>query len=86
VVVIFPDRGDRYWSTIYSERFLEHHGIREQVAAEEPVPIHYGVDVAERWSWAELPHDGSVPYVGAGVRTTAEIARSLGLVQVEVEL
>jgi cysteine synthase A len=86
VVAIFPDRGDRYCSTIYSDSFLEGHGIREQVAEEEPVPIRYGVDVAERWSWAELPHDGSAPYVAGDVRTTREIARSLGLVPAGVDL
>jgi S-sulfo-L-cysteine synthase (3-phospho-L-serine-dependent) len=43
------------------------------------VEIRYGLDVAERWSRAELPHDGSIPYYAPTVRRTADLTRELGL-------
>jgi S-sulfo-L-cysteine synthase (3-phospho-L-serine-dependent) len=77
VVVIFPDRGDRYCHTIYSDEYLAHHGIAGETAAEQPLSIAYGVEVAERWSWAELPADGAIPYATPGAQRTAELAREL---------
>ena len=62
VVVIFPDRGDRYFASVYSDRWFEEQGLADRPAAARPETIRYGRDVAERWSRAELPHDGSVPY------------------------
>lgn len=82
VVAIFPDRGDRYHSTIYSEGFLVERGVFEAVAGPEPRRIRYGVDVAERWSCADLPH-GQAPYHASDVRTTLEIAEELGLLPAE---
>jgi S-sulfo-L-cysteine synthase (3-phospho-L-serine-dependent) len=79
VVVLLPDRGDRYVETIYSDSFLAERGLLDQVAAAAPREIRYGVDVAERWSRAALPHDGSVPYHTPAVRRTADLARELGL-------
>lgn len=79
VVVLLPDRGDRYVETIYADSFLVTHGLAGQAAALAPHEIRYGVDVAERWSRAALPHDGSVPYHAPAVRRTAELARELGL-------
>ena len=79
VVVLMPDRGDRYFETIYADAFLRERGLTEVEAGAAPVEIRYGVDVAERWSRAELPHDGSVPYYAPTVRRTADLARELGL-------
>src|SRR6266545_952450 len=62
VVAILPDRGDRYSDTIYSDPYLAEHGLAGAAAAAEPERIRYGVDTAERWSCAGLPHDGSRPY------------------------
>jgi cysteine synthase A len=79
VVVLLPDRGDRYHSTVYDASFLDAHHLVDVVPAAEPRRIRYGADVAERWSCADLPHDGSVPYHAAEVPTSAAIARQLGL-------
>ena len=59
VAVILPDRGDRYVGTIYSDRYLDERGLTGQRAGAEPIPIRYGVDVAERWSYAAMPRDGA---------------------------
>lgn len=79
VVVLMPDRGDRYVETIYADGFLAERGLSGQKAARAPEEIRYGVDIAERWSRAVLPHDGSVPYYAPTVRRTADLARELGL-------
>lgn len=79
VVFICPDRGDRYGETIYSQAWLEKHGVAGQRAGPAPTRIRYGVDVAKTWSWAPLPHDGSVPYVAPTVQTSGELTRGLGL-------
>jgi cysteine synthase A len=80
VLVMLPDRGDRYVGTVYSDRYLEQHGVSDQVAGPEPVAIRYGVDVAERWSCAALPHDGHVPYHDPAVGTSLDIAEAVGLI------
>ena len=75
VVAILPDRGDRYYATIYSPEFMRDAKLTDEVAAAYPNPIRYGVDVARRWSYAPVPHDhGS--YTG-DVSTTEEFAREL---------
>ncbi len=79
VVALLPDRGDRYFETVYSDRFLQEHGLAGVEAGEAPNELRYGEGVAERWSRAELPHDGSAPYHASEVRRTCEIARDLGL-------
>jgi cysteine synthase A len=84
VVAIFPDRGERYAETIYSDAFLDQHGLRGQEAAAEPAGIRYGIDVALRWSRAALPRDGRTAYWTPGARTTAELAAEIGLTRVEV--
>jgi cysteine synthase A len=78
VVVIFPDRGDRYCGTIYSPDFMREKGLHNEVAGAFPVPIRYGIDIAERWSYASVPHDEPSLYTGE-VNTSGEIARELGL-------
>ncbi|MBX7096409.1 MAG: cysteine synthase family protein [Myxococcaceae bacterium] len=79
VVMICCDRGDRYGENIYSDEYFQKHGLTGVVAAGEPKRIRYGVDVAERWSWAPLPHDGSVPYYAADITKSGDLTRSLGL-------
>jgi len=79
VVAIFPDRGDRYTSTIYSDDYFAQEGLEDGDAGREPERIRYAVDVAERWSCATVPHDGSVGYVDPDVRTARQIAAEVGL-------
>jgi cysteine synthase len=79
VVVTFPDRGDRYVETVYSDDYLAQHGLVGQVAAAEPRAIRYGVDEADEWSYAPLPHDGSVPYHSPGVARSLAVAEAFGL-------
>ncbi|HVR99863.1 MAG TPA: cysteine synthase family protein [Thermoanaerobaculia bacterium] len=79
VVAVFPDRGDRYYQNVYSDEFFDKHGLTGQSAAAQPVCIRYGEEVAERWSYAEIPHDGSVSYHTPGAKPTAELSRELGL-------
>jgi cysteine synthase A len=78
VVALLPDRGDRYSGTIFDDAYLEEHALRD-VAASEPVRIRYGIDEAKAWSWAPLPHDGSVPYHAPGVMTSGRMMSDLGL-------
>jgi cysteine synthase A len=77
VVVILPDRGDRYCHTVYSDGYLAEHGIAEERAGSEPHRIRYGEETALRWSWAELPAGGAVPYTTPGARLTADLTREL---------
>jgi cysteine synthase A len=79
VVCLLPDRGDRYGETIYSDEYLARHNLTGQEAAAAPQRIRYGVDVAQRWSYAPLPHDGSVPYHAPEVSLSSDITRELGL-------
>lgn len=79
VVVILPDRGDRYHSTIYDDGYLAERGVLAQPAASAPRRIRYGREVAAGWCYAALPHDGSVPYCAAEVARTSDVARELGL-------
>lgn len=79
VVAILPDRGDRYAETIFSDSFLAEHGLLGCPTASGPVTIDYGVDRVERWSRAELPHDGSQPYHTDEAPRTRDLARALGL-------
>lgn len=79
VVVVLPDRGDRYVGTVYSDRYLEERGVAGKAAGASPLPIRYGVDVAERWSCAQVPHDGFVPLRAATVDTSTQIAAAIGL-------
>ena len=79
VVALFPDRGDRYHASIYSPEYLAEHGLAERAAGPQPRRIRYGLDVAEGWCCADLPHGTGMPYHGPDVRPTAAIARELGL-------
>jgi cysteine synthase A len=79
VVALLPDRGDRYAGTIFNDAYLDEHGLSGVVAASEPLRIRYGIDEATAWSWAPLPHDGSMPYYAAGTLTSRRLASDLGL-------
>jgi cysteine synthase A len=80
VAVIFPDRGDRYFATIYSDEYMEREGLTHVHAGAAPKRIRYGVDVATEWSYSELPHDdGDVDYVAEHVERSDDMARAIGL-------
>ncbi|MBM3779955.1 MAG: cysteine synthase family protein [Acidimicrobiia bacterium] len=79
VVALFPDRGDRYAGTIYDRAYLDAHGLSGVVAASAPARIRYGIDEATSWSWAPLPHDGSVPCYAPGTLTSHRLLSELGL-------
>ena len=78
VVVILPDRGDRYYATIYSSEFMQEHNLTDEVASAYPTRIGYGADVAKSWSYAPVPHHDPASFAG-DVSTTEEFARNLGL-------
>jgi cysteine synthase A len=59
VVVILPDRGDRYLDSIYSAAHRERHGITDLTPPVAPVRIER-TDIATTWSYAEL--DRKVEY------------------------
>jgi S-sulfo-L-cysteine synthase (3-phospho-L-serine-dependent) len=79
VVAVLPDRGDRYFRSIYSDDHLREHQLAGKEAATAPRRIHYGEETAEVWSCAELPGNGALPAHAVGVRTTRELSRELGL-------
>ncbi len=79
VVTIFPDRGDRYHGTIYNDVFLAEKGLLDTVPPPLPKSIRYGVDIADCWSRAELPHGPETAYYTVGAPATRDIARKLGL-------
>jgi len=77
VVAILPDRGDRYHELIYSDEAFEKHGLSDGAAAAEPIALRYGTEVATRWSYADLPKDGSVEWVAPGVEHTRDLVEQL---------
>jgi len=78
-VVIFPDRGDRYFESVYSDHWLDEHGLMGGSAIASPLTLRYARDIAERWSRAELPHDGSVPYYAPEIQRTVDLTHELGI-------
>ncbi len=83
VVVILPDRGDRYCATIYSPEFMREKNLSNEVAGASPAPLRYGIDVARRWSYAPMPHRDASHYTG-DVSTTQKFAHQLGLEAAQV--
>lgn len=71
VVAILPDGGERYHELIFSHEELSKHGLSGQHAAAEPDRIRYGMDVAQRWSCARVPQDGSSYFA-------PEVSRTIG--------
>jgi cysteine synthase A len=53
IVGIFPDRGDRYHDTVYSDAYWSRHGLPDQPVRTRPRRIRYGVEATE-WSYAVL--------------------------------
>ncbi|MFW9876543.1 MAG: PLP-dependent cysteine synthase family protein [Candidatus Thorarchaeota archaeon] len=55
VVCIFPDRGERYWETIYSDEWLKKNGVYNIKPASEPIEITSKKEVATQWSRCKDP-------------------------------
>jgi cysteine synthase len=53
VVGLFPDRGDRYHASVYSDEYWREHRLREASCRPEPRLVSYGTEVGE-WSYALL--------------------------------
>lgn len=53
IVAILPDRGDRYFSTVYSETYHAEKGVTIGSLPEQPQPVEYGT-VVTAWSYARL--------------------------------
>jgi cysteine synthase A len=53
IAVIFPDRGDRYIGTIYSETYRIQRGVDDPALPDGPVPLASGA-IATGWSVADL--------------------------------
>ncbi|MFH8888580.1 pyridoxal-phosphate dependent enzyme [Streptomyces sp. NPDC017949] len=53
IVGIFPDRGDRYAETVYSDAYWAEHRLAELPRADAPAPVGYGSPVRS-WSRAGL--------------------------------
>ncbi|MFD1395420.1 PLP-dependent cysteine synthase family protein [Kroppenstedtia eburnea] len=53
IVAIFPDRGDRYTDTIYSEQYRKHHGLSALRFSEEPQRVELDCEVSS-WSYTTL--------------------------------
>ncbi|WP_329568929.1 pyridoxal-phosphate dependent enzyme [Kitasatospora sp. NBC_01266] len=51
IVGIFPDRGDRYADTVYSDEHWARHTLTDLALAEQPTRVAYGTPVS-RWSRA----------------------------------
>ncbi|TQM85420.1 cysteine synthase A [Saccharothrix saharensis] len=49
IVGIFPDRGDRYADTVYSDEYWAASGLTDLAAADAPEQVDYGTEV-DRWS------------------------------------
>ena len=79
VVTLLPDRGDRYFATIFNDDFLAAQGLMGEEAAAEPQEIPFG-SAARSWSRSPLPRDGAVPYYDRRVPTTSKLSEELGLV------
>ncbi|WP_331446415.1 pyridoxal-phosphate dependent enzyme [Streptomyces xanthochromogenes] len=54
IVGIFPDRGDRYVDTVYSDEYWAEQRVRDLPLATEPGLVAYGTTVTQ-WSRAALP-------------------------------
>ncbi|WP_367127898.1 pyridoxal-phosphate dependent enzyme [Saccharothrix sp. HUAS TT1] len=82
VVGIFPDRGDRYADTVYSDEFWEASGLTGSAAADAPEQVDYGTEVT-RWSRAVnksgLDLDRHLVFVEANTTGTGMIALDLAV-------
>ncbi len=53
IVAILPDRGDRYYQTVYNPEYLAAAGFQSEHIPEEPQHVPYGTPV-DSWSYAYL--------------------------------
>jgi S-sulfo-L-cysteine synthase (3-phospho-L-serine-dependent) len=60
IVGIFPDRGDRYADTVYSDEYFQAHDLGQLTVAAAPAEVEYGTVVG---SWSRAVNRG-----GAGLR------------------
>lgn len=87
-VGIFPDRGDRYVDTIYSDDYWDGADLRSlPVRSGPPHQVAYGTEVTQ-WSWAKVPSPTRRRLLFVESNTTGtgmlamERARDLGLAPV----
>ncbi|WP_040951488.1 pyridoxal-phosphate dependent enzyme, partial [Gorillibacterium massiliense] len=52
IVAIFPDRGDRYFNSIFNDQYREKHNLAFRMP-QEPTLVHK-TDVVHSWSYASL--------------------------------
>ncbi|XVS67657.1 pyridoxal-phosphate dependent enzyme [Actinosynnema sp. CA-299493] len=80
VVGIFPDRGDRYADTVYSDGFWASSGLTDLAVADAPEQVDYGTEVT-RWSRAVtksgLDLDRHLVFVESNTTGTGMIALDL---------
>lgn len=88
IVGIFPDRGDRYVDTVYSESFWAERGVLEQSIAATPAVVAPGT-VVDGWSslqWPAVSRPLHLLFVEANTSGTGvlalDVARRLGLTPV----
>jgi cysteine synthase len=60
IVGIFPDRGDRYTSTVYSDTYWAEHNVTGLPLATTPAVVEYGTPVSQ-WSRADLRQPADLP-------------------------
>ena len=60
IVGIFPDRGDRYAETVYSDAYWAEHQVADLPLANTSTLVEYGTSVRQ-WSRADLPRPGDLP-------------------------
>ncbi|MFD2169895.1 cysteine synthase family protein [Tumebacillus lipolyticus] len=58
ILAIFPDRGDRYVDSIYSEAYRIEKGVNRLHLPDEPVAVAYDT-VVHSWSYASIPAKGA---------------------------
>jgi cysteine synthase A len=59
-VGIFPDRGDRYTSTVYSDAYWAEHHVADLPLATAPAVVEYGAPIRQ-WSRAEMQQAHDLP-------------------------
>jgi len=59
-VGIFPDRGDRYTETVYSDAYWAEHKVADLPLASTPALVEYGTSVRQ-WSRADVPRPEDMP-------------------------
>jgi hypothetical protein len=60
IVGIFPDRGDRYAETVYSDLYWAEHKVADLPLATTATLVEYGASVRQ-WSRADVPRPDDLP-------------------------